>query len=341
MSQKVDLTLTAPKSLSYASAMHPRPMRELFPPITPYSQGFLGVDDVHNIYWEQSGNPDGVPILVVHGGPGAGASSVHRRFFDPEFYRIIIFDQRGAGRSHPLGSLRNNTLAHLIDDMEQLRIHLKIARWHLFGGSWGSTLSLAYAMRHPERCIGMTLRSIFLMEQSEIDWYMTGMNTIFPEIWDEFAKGCPTGCTDTKHLLKFYYDRLTSSDDREAIEAAMQWNAYESACASFFPQKDTLVSDDQRYYALAMAKIEAHYFYTQVIPTDKSLLNNIDKIRFIPTSIIQGRYDIICPMVSANRLHTVWPEADYVIVPDAGHSFLDPTLRTRLIEATEAAKLLK
>jgi proline iminopeptidase len=337
MSKQIDLSFAAPKSLSYASAMHPRPMRELFPPITPYSQGFLSVDDIHTIYWEQSGNPDGVPILVVHGGPGAGASSIHRRFFDPDFYRIIIFDQRGAGRSHPLGSLKNNTLAHLVDDMEKLRHQLKIPRWHLFGGSWGSTLSLAYAIEHPENCIGLILRSIFLMEQSEIDWYMTGMKTIFPESWDDFARGCE----DEKNLLKSYYDRLTSSDDRIAIEAAMQWNAYESACASFFPQKETIVSDDQRYYALAMAKIEAHYFYTQAIPMGKSLLAEIDKIRKIPASIIQGRYDIICPMVSANRLHDAWPEADYVIVPDAGHSFLDPTLRTRLIEATDAAKSLR
>lgn len=336
MAKQIDMSLTAPRTLSYASAMHPRPMRELFPPITPYSQGFLSVDDIHTIYWEQSGNPDGVPILVVHGGPGAGASSVHRRFFDPDFYRIIIFDQRGAGRSHPLGSLQNNTLPHLVGDMEQLREHLRVDRWHLFGGSWGSTLSLAYALEYPQHCISMILRSIFLMEQSEVDWYITGMRSIFPESWDEFARGCQ----DEKNLLKFYYDRLTSKDDRVAIEAAMQWNAYETACASFFPQKETLTSDDQRYYALAMAKIEAHYFYTQSIPKGESLLTDIDKIRSIPTSIIQGRYDIICPMVSANRLHVAWPEADYVIVPDAGHSFLDPTLRTRLIEATESAKSL-
>jgi proline iminopeptidase len=225
----------------------------------------------------------------------------------------------------------------LIRDMDVLRHHLKIDRWHLFGGSWGSTLSLAYAIHYPNQCISLILRSIFLMEQSEIDWYMTGMRTIFPEQWEDFARGC----RDEKNLLKFYYDRLTSPDDREAIEAAMQWNAYESACASFFPQKETLVSDEQRYYALAMAKIEAHYFYTQAILPQNSLLNKIETIRSIPSTIIQGRYDIICPMMSANRLHQAWPEADYVIVPDAGHSFLDPTLRTRLIEATEAAKSIR
>lgn len=337
MVEQIKLHLSAPKSLSYASAMHPRPMRELYPPITPYSQGFLAVDDVHTLYWEQSGNPDGVPILVLHGGPGAGASVTHRRFFDPNFYRIIIFDQRGAGRSHPLGSLKNNTLRDLVADIELLRHHFKIDRWHLFGGSWGSTLALAYAIAHPKHCISLILRSIFLMEQSEIAWYMTGMNAIFPESWDNFARGC----MDPVQLLKHYYTRLTSADDRIAIDAAMQWNAYESACASFFPHQDTLTSDDQRYYALAMAKIEAHYFYTQVISPADSLLHYIDNIRSIPATIIQGRYDIICPMVSANRLHNAWPEADYVIVPDAGHSFLDPTLRTRLIEATDAAKSLR
>ena len=327
------------KSLSYASAIHPRPLRELYAPITPYSQGFLSVDETHTLYWEQSGNPAGIPILVVHGGPGAGATSVHRRFFDPEFYRIIIFDQRGAGRSHPLGNLRNNTLDDLIDDMEKLRIHLKIPAWHLFGGSWGSTLSLAYAIRYPQNCISMILRSIFLMEQHEIDWYMDGMRTIFPEAWEEFAEAIPQA--EQGNLLQAYYARLTSSDDAEAVAAALSWNAYETACSSFYPKQETITSDDQRYYALAMAKIEAHYFQTQIIPPEKSLLLQIDRIRHIPGSIIHGRYDIICPMISAQKLHAAWPEADYVIVPDAGHSFLDPTIRSRLIEATDNARSLR
>lgn len=330
------LSPSSAKSLSYASALHPRPMRDLFAPATPYSQGFLSVDETHTLYWEQSGNPEGIPILVLHGGPGAGASTTHRRFFDPGYFRIIIFDQRGAGRSHPLGSLKDNTPEHLLGDIEKLRIHLKIPRWHLFGGSWGSTLALAYAQKHPEQCISLILRSIFLMEQYEIEWFMHGMATIFPEAWENFAEG-----KDKSRLLANYYEDLTCPDDRLAIGAALQWNAYESTCASFYPCKETLVSDDQRYYALAMAKIEAHYFHTQVITPENSLLKNIRKIRSIPATIIQGRYDMICPMASANRLHLAWPEADYIIVPDAGHSFLDPTLRTRLIETTEAAKLLK
>lgn len=337
MTEQKSLSFATPKSLSYASALHPRPMRELYPPLSPYSQGFLSVDQIHTLYWEQSGNPDGVPILILHGGPGAGASAVHRRFFNPDHYRIIIFDQRGAGRSHPLGNLKNNSLPHLIEDMEKLRIHLNIDRWHLFGGSWGSTLSLSYALLHPDKCISLILRSIFLMEQSEIDWYMEGMRTIFPEAWEDFAQH---KLPQERTLLASYYKRLTSLDDRMAIEAAIQWNAYETTCASFYPQKETITSEDQRYYALAMAKIEAHYFYNEVITEKDSLLKYIDKIRHIPASIIQGRYDIICPMVSANRLHDTWPEADYVIVPDAGHSFLDPTMRTRLIEATDAARTI-
>ena len=200
-------------------------------------------------------------------------------------------------------------------------------------------MSLAYALRYPQRCVSLILRSIFLMEQFEIDWYTTGMKTIFPEAWEEFASAIPDD--EQGNLLKAYYDRLTSHDDKEAIEAALHWNAYETTCSSFFPRQETITSDDQRFYALAMAKIEAHYFQTQVIPPDKSLLLDIDKIRHIPGHIVHGRYDIICPMVSAQKLHAAWPEADYVIVPDAGHSFLDPTIRSRLIEATDNAKSLR
>lgn len=333
------MTNAASMPLNYSSALHPRPLRELYPPIIPYSQGFLSVDDTHTLYWEQSGNPDGVPVINLHGGPGAGATSIHRRFFNPQHYRIIVFDQRGAGRSHPLGTLENNTLDCLISDMEALRKHLKIERWHLFGGSWGSTLALAYATRYPHACISLILRSIFLMEQFEIDWFMDGMRTIFPEAWEEFSSVIPEAeCAD---LLNAFYKRLTSPDHKIAIEAALQWNAYESACSSFIPQQETIISDEQRYYALAMAKIEAHYFKTQIIAPERSLTHHIDRIRHIPGSIIQGRYDIVCPLVSAQKLHTAWPEADYVIVPDAGHSFLDPTLRSRLIEATDNAIQLR
>lgn len=329
----------SPRSFSYASALHPRPIKELFPPITPYSQGFLNVGGDHMMYWEQSGNPDGIPVLVLHGGPGAGATSTHRRFFNPETYRIIIYDQRGAGRSHPLGSLQNNTIENLVRDIEKLQKHLNIPKWHLFGGSWGSTLALSFAIQNPSSCLSLILRSIFLMEQEEINWYIDGMKTIFPEAWEEFARYIPS--SEQHDLLTAYHKRLTSNNDHEAIEAALQWNAYETACSSFFPQSETIVSEEQRYYALAMAKIEAHFFKTQIIPPEKSLLNFIDRIRHIPAIILNGRYDIVCPMSIANKLHIAWPEADFVIVPDSGHSFLDPTMRSRLIEATENAKTIR
>lgn len=321
------------------SFIHQTPLMNLFPAITPYSTGFLSVDEVHNLYWEQSGNPDGVPIVLLHGGPGAGATPTHRRFFDPDHYRIIIFDQRGSGRSTPLGSLTNNTTEHLLGDLEALRKHFSIPRWHLFGGSWGSTLALAYAMRHPDRCISMILRGIFLCEQYEIDWFMSGMGNIFPEAWEQFSSYLPK--EERGDLLNNYYKRLTGDDLQEQINAAICWSLYEGACSSIVPNYETITTDEQKKNALALARIEAHYFKHEVRNSKNSLLNDIDKIRHIPSSIIQGRYDAICPIRTAYKLHQLWPEADYISVPDAGHSSLDPALRSRLIEATEAAKTIK
>ncbi|MCB1721687.1 MAG: prolyl aminopeptidase [Rhodospirillales bacterium] len=314
------------------------PLLDLFPAITPYSSGFLEVDDTHTLYWEQSGNPDGVPILFLHGGPGAGATPVHRRFFDPDHYRIVIFDQRGSGRSHPLGCLENNTTAHLVDDIERLRKHLRIERWHIFGGSWGSTLSLSYATAHPQRCISMILRGIFLCEQDEIDWFLYGMRNIFPEAWEQFASFLPED--EQNNLLNGYYKILTGNDENRQLEAAIRWSLYEGACASLFPNYETITTDEQKDHALALARIEAHYFKYEAIGPEHSLLNSIDKIREIHSTIIHGRYDVICPIQTAHRLHQLWPEADYIVVPDAGHSALDPALRSRLIEATERAKTL-
>lgn len=311
---------------------------ELYPQVSPYSSGFLPVEDPHNIYWEQCGNPDGVPILFLHGGPGAGANAMCRRFFDPNHYRIIIFDQRGSGRSHPLGSLKNNTTDHLIRDIEMLRIHLGIKRWHLFGGSWGSTLALAYATRYPEHCISMVLRGIFLNEQKEIDWFLYGMQKIFPEAWEQFAGYLPEDERD--NLLDNYYARLRDKDPEERVRAAIHWSLYESACASLYPNYETISTLEQKQNALALARIEAHYFINEVIAPENSLLHKIDTIRSIPAIIVQGRYDLICPIETANKLHQLWPEADYVVVPDAGHSALDPPLRSRLIEATNTFRTL-
>tara|TARA_R110001592_G_scaffold16881_19_gene71799 strand:+ start:5319 stop:6329 length:1011 start_codon:yes stop_codon:yes gene_type:complete len=315
------------------------PLLDLFPPTTPYSSGFLAVDDTHNLYWEQSGNPDGKPIVLFHGGPGAGATPVHRRFFDPDFFRIIIFDQRGAGRSTPLGCLKDNTTQHLIKDIEALRLHLKIDAWHIFGGSWGSTLALAYAAQYKERCLSLILRGIFLCQQNEIDWFLYGMETIFPEAWEQFASFIPEA--ERGDMLKAYYSRLTDDSDPETqMGAAVRWSLYEGACSSLMPNYETITTEEQKQNALALAKIEAHYFTNEVIAEENSLLNVIEKLRSIPTAIIQGRYDVICPIRTANKLHILWPEADYVVVPDAGHSALDAPLRSRLIEASESLKTM-
>ena len=315
------------------------PLRDLFPAITPYSTGFLSVDDIHTLYWEQSGNPDGIPIVLLHGGPGAGASTKHRRFFDPAHYRIIILDQRGAGRSAPLGSIENNTLPHLLSDLEKLRDHLNIDRWHVFGGSWGSTLALAYAQENPDRCISLIIYGIFLNEQPEIDWFLYGIRSLFPEMWENFASIIPED--EQYDLLDAYYHRLTSGTTEDQIKAALHWAAYEMNCATLLPDPENLVTEEQKNYALAFARIESHYFRNNVIPVDQSLLNHIDKIRAIPATIIQGRYDVICPIQTAYKLHQLWPEADYVVVPDGAHSSFDPAVRSRLIEATEHAKTLK
>ena len=327
------------QSKKYRKCSDVRPLLDLFPAITPYSSGFLSVDSTHNLYWEQSGNPDGVPIVLLHGGPGAGATPTHRRFFNPEHYRIIIFDQRGSGRSHPLGSLENNTTQHLVEDIEALRNHLKIERWHLFGGSWGSTLALRYAIEHPKRCLSMILRGIFLCEQREIDWFLQGMHKVFPEAWEQFADFLPE---DEQHdLLENYYKHLTGPDEKKQTEAAICWSLYEGACSSLLPNYETITTAEQKQQAWALARLEAHYFLHEVIQPEDSILNSIDVLRTIPTTIIQGRYDMICPIQTAHELHLRWPEADYIVVPDAGHSALDPGLRSRLIEATEHAKTLR
>lgn len=317
-----------------------RPLMDLFPPLQPYSSGFQTVDPVHNLYWEQSGNPEGIPIVFLHGGPGAGATPTHRRFFDPDHYRIVIFDQRGAGRSTPLGCLQHNKTQDLVEDMERLREHLSIERWHLFGGSWGSTLAMDYARQFPDRCLSLTLRGIFLCEQPEIDWFLYGMRKIFPEAWEQFAGLLPE--SEQSNLLEAYYSRLTdeTSPDRQ-IEAAIHWSLYEGACSSLLPNYETITTEEQKIHALALARIEAHYFRNEVKPPEKSLLNSIKILRSIPATIIQGRYDLICPIQTAYKLHQLWPEADFVVVPDAGHSALDAPLRSRLIEATEALKPIK
>src|SRR6185312_683632 len=278
--------------------MHTR--RDLFPPIEPYRTGQLKLDTRHTMYWEESGNRQGPAILFLHGGPGAGATSVHRRFFDPSFWRIVIFDQRGGGRSTPLGEIRDNTPSHLVADIERLRRELGIADWVLFGGSWGSTLALLYAQTHPERVAGLILRGIFLCRQSEIDWFLYGMRTVFPEAWRAFAGFVAP--EERSDLLNAYFRRLNDSSPAIHMPAARAWSTYEGACSTLLPSPDTVAAFGEDRMALGLARIEAHYFRSNVIGPDADLVAHIDRIRHLPATIVQGRYDMVCPIASADEL---------------------------------------
>lgn len=308
----------------------------LFPPVDPYRRGRLAVDAVHSLPWEESGNPLGVPALFLHGGPGGGTSPRHRQFFDPEFYRIVLFDQRGAGRATPLGDLRNNTTQHLVADIETLREHLDIDRWMVFGGSWGSTLALAYGEAHPERCSGFVLRGIFLGRQAELDWFMHGMGKFFPEAEKRFIETLPP--PERCDVLGNFYKRLTDTDPSIYIPAAHAWSSYEGACSSLLPSSGFGLASDNDGSALALARIEAHYFVHRCFLEEGALLKRIERIRHLPALIVQGRYDVVCPPASAHELHAVWPEAELNIVADAGHSAWEPGITRELVAATERMK---
>src|SRR5665213_3293991 len=310
--------------------------QDLFPPLEPYATGMLPVDRLHTLYWEQSGNPEGLPAVFLHGGPGAGATPTHRRFFDPAYYRIVVFDQRGAGRSTPLGETRNNSLTHLIADIERLRQHLGIERWLVFGGSWGSTLALAYAEAHPQHCLALVLRGIFLCRQSEIDWFLYGMRTVFPEAWRALSGFLPEG--ERGDILAAYHRRLIDPDPRIHMPAARAWSLYEGACSTLLPNPETLAAFGEDRLALGLARIEAHFFTRHLFSGERDLIHRIGRIRHIPGTIVQGRYDMVCPIRSADELARAWPEADYVIVPDAGHSAMEPGVREQLVRATERLK---
>jgi proline iminopeptidase len=312
---------------------------ELYPEIQPYETGMLPVGSLHQIYWEQVGKPNGVPVVFLHGGPGAGANPTHRRFFDPGHYRAIIFDQRGSGRSRPLGETRENTTPLLVDDIEALRRKLGIERWIVFGGSWGSTLALAYAEAHPERCLALVLRGIFLCRRSEIDWFLYGIRTFFPEHWRIFAGHIPEA--ERGDLLKAYYKLLLDPDPAVHMPAARIWSTYEGACSTLLPSAETVAAFGSDVMALGLARMEAHYFVNDIFLPENSLLANVGRIRKIPAVIVQGRYDMVCPLVSADDLHHAWPEAEYTVVPDAGHSALEPSIRSRLIDAMERFKTMR
>ncbi len=310
--------------------------RDLFPPIEPYRTGTLRLDARHSMYWEQSGNPRGVPALFLHGGPGAGATPVHRRFFDPEYWRIVIFDQRGAGRSTPLGEIADNTPAHLVADIEHLRSSLGIDKWLVFGGSWGSTLALHYAETHPQRCLGLVLRGIFLCRREEIEWFLYGIRRVFPEAWRAFSGFLPA--SERSDILAAYYRRLRDPDPRVHMPAARAWSIYEGACSTLLPNPETVAAFGQDRLALGLARIEAHFFSSHLFTDEFDLIARVGQIRHLSAIIVQGRYDMVCPIGSADELARAWPEATYLIVPDAGHSAMEPGIREQLILATERMK---
>ncbi|XP_042417658.1 proline iminopeptidase-like isoform X1 [Zingiber officinale] len=312
----------------------------LYPHIEPYSTGFLKVSDIHTLYWEQSGNPNGHPVVFLHGGPGAGTSASNRRFFDPEFYRIILLDQRGAGKSTPHACLVDNTTWDLIGDIEKLREHLGIPEWQVFGGSWGSTLALAYSQLHPDKVTGIILRGIFLLRKKELDWfYEGGAAAIFPDAWEPFRDFIPEEERD--NFILAYNKRLNSDDLDVQIKAAKIWTTWELMTAHLLQNQENVKRGEDDIFSLAFARIENHYFINKgFLPSGSYILDNVDKIRHIRTVIVQGRYDVCCPMMSAWDLHKAWPEAEFKVIPDAGHSANEPGIAAALVAANEKFKNL-
>lgn len=309
--------------------------RPLYPEIEPYRTGRLRVSEVHELYYEESGNPQGKPVVFVHGGPGSGTEPAQRRFFDPACYRIILFDQRGAGRSTPHACLTDNTTWHLVEDLEKLRKHLDIARWQLFGGSWGCTLSLAYAERYPERVTEMVLRGVFLMRQREIRWlYQEGANYLFADAWEDYVRPIPEA--ERGDMITAYYRRLTAADPAVRREAAFRWSQWEAKTSKLFFDPKFLAALTQEALSLSLARIECHFFVNQgFLDRDSQILDEATRIRHIPAVIVQGRYDVVCPFESAWALHRLWPEADFRIVPDSGHSAMEPGTIHELVCATD------
>jgi proline iminopeptidase len=313
-------------------------MRTFYPPVEPYDQGTLPVSAVHTLYYEQVGNPEGQPVVFLHGGPGGGTVPDYRRFFDPASYRIVLFDQRGAGKSTPHASLEENTTWHLVEDIEKLREHMGVESWHVFGGSWGSTLALAYAETHPGRVRSLTLRGIFLCRPKEIRWfYQEGASWIFPDVWEEYEKVIPP--EERGDFVSAYYRRLTSEDEQTRLAAARAWSVWEGSTSKLFFDYEMIQRFDEAEFALAFARIECHYFMNNAFfPTDNYLIENVGKIRHIPATIVQGRYDVVCPARSAWELHRAWPGSELKIVPDAGHSATEPGIISALVEATDKYK---
>lgn len=308
-------------------------MQVLFPEIRTFNEHRLQVSALHNLYIEESGSPDGVPVLFVHGGPGAGCSKYDRRFFDPEQYRIILFDQRGAGNSTPHATLEENTTADLLADMERIRVHLGIEKWLLFGGSWGSTLSLLYAEAHPERVSGMILRGIFLCREQDLQWfYQEGAHRVFPDYWQEYLAPIPE--QERHNLIDAYHTRLTGPNELAKMAAAKAWSTWEGRCATLRPNPDVVQHFCDPHVALSLARIEAHYFVNNAFIETDQIIRNAAALEGIPGIIIHGRYDMVCPLDNATALSEAWPEAELHIVRDAGHSSHEPSIVDALVKAT-------
>ena len=311
--------------------------RRLYPPIKPYRTGRLRVSELHEIYFEESGNPQGKPALFLHGGPGGGTDPKMRRFFDPAHYRIVLIDQRGCGKSRPHAELAENTTWHLIEDIERLREHLGIHRWLVFGGSWGSTLALAYAETHPARVTELVLRGIFLLRRWELEWFYQnpgGAAALFPDLWERYVEPIPLA--ERTDMMRAYYARLTSADPGVRAQAAQAWSSWEGATSYLRTSADYVAKFANGRYAEAFARIECHYFVNSgFFHSDGQLLENVERIRHIPAVIVQGRYDVVCPMRSAWDLHRAWPEADLRIVGDAGHSAFERGNLHELVSATD------
>ncbi|HEX2583758.1 MAG TPA: prolyl aminopeptidase [Steroidobacteraceae bacterium] len=310
-------------------------LRQLYPASRPRRSGWLRVSDVHEIYWEEFGNPHGKPAVFLHGGPGAGADKRAHRFFDPESYRIVVFDQRGCGRSRPHASLTDNTTWHLVSDIEQIRMHLEIESWLVFGGSWGSTLALAYAQTHPQRVTELVLRGIFMLRRWELQWfYQEGASALFPDHFARYVSVIPE--TERHDLISAFYRRLISENKSEQLAAAKAWSLWEAATSYLHVNQSNIEDWGDADFAIAIARIECHYFVNRgFFDHDDQLLRNVNAIRNIPATIVQGRYDVVCPIQSAWDLHVAWPEADLRIVPDAGHSAFEAGNTHELVTATD------
>lgn len=314
-------------------------IRDFYPPLEPFESGYLQVSERHQIYYEVCGNPQGQPALFLHGGPGGGISPDHRRFFDPTHYRIILFDQRGSGKSLPLAELQENTTWDLVNDIEKLRQYLKVQKWLVFGGSWGSTLALSYASRHSSFISALVLRGIFLCRPSEIRWfYQEGASHLFPDYWDHYQSIIPEN--ERNDFVSAYYKRLTSPNLEVRLQAAKAWSKWEAATSRLYVSPEAVDEFDDPDYALSFARIECHYFMNNAFfPNDQFLISQVPQFKHLPATIVQGRYDVVCPTKSAWDLHRAWPEAELQIIPDAGHAAAEPGIRSALIKATDKYRI--